>query len=249
MEDVQIIYEDDDIIAVNKPAGLLVHPAENSKSEARNPKQFTLVDWLVKNYPEIKNVGDSSTGSGQERPGIVHRLDKDTSGVLLVAKNQKSFEYLKSQFKEKKIKKTYLALMQGQLKEKNGIIDLPIGKSKKDFRKKVAQVKTAGKTREAVTEYRVIKKFRNYTLAEVSPKTGRTHQIRVHLKAIGYPVVCDKLYGPKKQECPFGLTRHFLHASSLELTLPNGARIKLEADLPDDLQNVLNMLDFKNNDN
>ncbi len=236
MEDVKIIYDDDDILAVNKPAGLLVHCAENSKEP-------TLVDWLVKNYPEIKNIGEDSM-----RPGIVHRLDKDTSGVLLVAKNQKTFEYLKSQFQSRKIKKKYLALIYGNLKDKEGVIELPIGKSKSDFRKKSTQ-KAIGKIREAVTEYKVIKRFSGHTLIEVYPKTGRTHQIRVHLKAIGYPIICDKLYGFKKQECPFGLNRQFLHANSLEFNLPAGGRIKLEADLPDDLQNVLNMLDFKNNDN
>lgn len=230
---VSIIYEDDDILAVNKPAGLLVHGPDS------------LVDWLVKNYPEIKNVGDEP----ELRPGIVHRLDKDTSGILLVAKNQKAFEYLKSQFQNRKIKKRYIALVYGELKVESGIIDLAIGKSKKDFRKKIAGKKMIGKIREAITEYKVIKKFSNYTLLEVFPKTGRTHQIRAHLKAIGHPIVCDKLYGTKKTICPFGLDRQFLHASSLELNLPagkadlpSGARIKLEADLPEDLDRVLKEL-------
>jgi 23S rRNA pseudouridine1911/1915/1917 synthase len=237
MEDIKIIYEDDDILAVNKPAGLLVHCAENSKEP-------TLVDWLIKKYPEIKNIGED-----QSRPGIVHRLDKDTSGVLLVAKNQKTFEYLKSQFQSRKIKKKYLALVHGIVKNDKGLIELPIAKSKKDFRKKACldarravHGKLAGKIREAVTEYKVLKRFPGYTLIEACPKTGRTHQIRVHLKAIGYPIVCDRLYGPKKQECPFGLSRHFLHASSIEFNLPAGGRIKLEADLPDDLQATLTKL-------
>lgn len=231
---VSIIYEDEDILAVNKPAGLLVHGPDS------------LVDWLVKNYPQIKNVGDPSTGSGQDlRPGIVHRLDKDTSGILLVAKNQKAFEYLKKQFQERKIKKKYIALVEGEIKKDKGIIDLAIGKSKKDFRKKVAGGKMAGKTREAITEYKVVKRFPGYTFLEVFPKTGRTHQIRAHFKAIGHPVVCDKLYGPKKLICPFGLNRHFLHASSLEFKLPSGSVIKLEADLPEDLKNFLDMLNYK----
>lgn len=231
MKDVKIIYEDDDILAVNKPAGLLVHCAENSKEP-------TLVDWLVKNYSKIKNVGGD-----QSRPGIVHRLDKDTSGVLLAAKNQKAFEYLKQQWQERIIKKKYLALVHGIVKNDKGLIELPIAKSKKDFRKKAVHGKLAGKIREAVTEYKVIKRFPGHTLVEVSPKTGRTHQIRVHLKAIGHPIVCDKLYGFKKQVCPFGLGRHFLHASSLEFNLPSGGRIKLEADLPDDLQATLTKLE------
>jgi 23S rRNA pseudouridine1911/1915/1917 synthase len=225
--DIKIIYEDDDIIAVNKPAGIIVHGVVDS-----------LVDWLIKKYQGIKNVGEDKS-----RPGIVHRLDKDTSGVLLIAKNQKTFEYLKEQFQKRKIKKKYIALVWGKLKGEKGIIDLPIGKSKSDFRKKSTR-KAIGKIREAITEYKTLQvvkssAFDNYTLVEVYPKTGRTHQIRVHFKAIGHPIVCDKLYGPKKQECPFGLSRHFLHASSLELTLPNGARIKLEADLPEDLSRII----------
>jgi len=230
---IPIIYEDNDILVLNKAPGILVH-GENS-----------IVDWLVKKYPNIKSVGEDP-----ERPGIVHRLDKDTSGILLIAKNQKSFEYLKEQFKNRKIKKTYLVLVYGKLKTESGLIDLAIGKSKKDFRKKTclpagrATQKAIGKIREAVTEYKVLKRFNNFTLVEAYPKTGRTHQIRVHLKAIGHPVVCDKLYGSKKQKCPLGLNRHFLHASSLEFNLPSGGRIKLEADLPQDLQNTLNMLDY-----
>lgn len=227
MEKIEIIYEDENILAVNKPAGLLVHGPDS------------LVDWLIENCPEIKKVGEDP-----ERPGIVHRLDKDTSGVLLVAKNQKAFEYLKSQFQERKIKKKYIALVEGNIKDKEGIINLPIAKSKGDFRKKTSVGKMVGKEREAVTEYKVIKKFPDYTLIEAYPKTGRTHQIRVHLKAIGHPVVCDKLYGSKKQTCPPGLARQFLHANALEFSLLDGSRINLEADLPRDLQNVLDMLDL-----
>lgn len=225
---ISIIYEDDDILAVNKPAGIVVH------GDSPN-----LVEWLVKNYPQIKKIGDDS-----ERPGIVHRLDKDTSGVLLVAKNQKAFEYLKEQFQNKEIKKSYIALVDGIVKKDKGIIDLAIGKSKKDFRKKLAGGKMIGKTREATTEYKVIKRFLEHTLVEAYPKTGRTHQIRVHLKALGHPIVCDKLYGFKKAKCPFGLNRQFLHAGSLEFNLPSGGRIKLEAILPSDLQNALNMLNY-----
>jgi 23S rRNA pseudouridine1911/1915/1917 synthase len=212
-----IIYEDENILAVNKPAGFLVHPAREGIS-----KPPTLVDRLIKNYPEIKNVGED-----QMRPGIVHRLDKDTSGILIIAKNQSAFEFLKKQFQERKIKKTYIALVKGRVKNKKGIIDSP--------------VKRYAKTRDALTEYKVLKRFQNYTLLEVLPKTGRTHQIRIHLKTIKHPVVCDKLY-TKKPDCPFDLKRHFLHALSLELTLPNGSRIKLEAGLPEDLQLILNLL-------
>lgn len=247
MQEIKIIYEDEDILAVNKPAGLVVHGAENIKEK-------TLVDWLVEKYPEIINVGERPAfGEARPdlsgRPGIVHRLDKDTSGVLLVAKNQWAFEFLKEGFKNRIIKKKYIALVHGKLKVEKGIIDLAIGKSKTDFRKKVAggnQPAGGGILREAITEYKVLKRFSEYTLVEVFPKTGRTHQIRVHFKAISYPVVCDKLYGGKKQKCPLGLNRHFLHANSLEFSLLNGSRIKIEADLSQDLQNALDMLNYQN---
>jgi len=233
--EIKTIYEDQNIIAVNKPAGLLVHGGENIKTNIP-----TLVDWILKKYPEIKKIGDDPL-----RPGIVHRLDKDTSGILIIAKNQKAFDYFKEQFKRRKIKKVYIALVNGLLKEDKGIIDLPIGKSKKDFRKKLASKKAIGKTREALTEYKVLKRFKNpnfpmggFTLIEVFPKTGRTHQIRVHLKTLGHPIVGDRLYGFKKDS----LDRQFLHASSLEFTNIDASRLKLEADLPDELKNFLNML-------
>jgi 23S rRNA pseudouridine1911/1915/1917 synthase len=212
-----IIYEDKNILAINKPAGMLVHPAPTT-----NFKTKTLTSWLIKNYPETKTVGDDP----KLRPGIVHRLDKDTSGVLIVAKNQKTFEYLKKQFKNKQIKKTYIALIKGVVKDNKGTISTP--------------VKKYTKSREAVTEYKVIKKFNDYTLLEVSPKTGRTHQIRIHLKSIGHPIVCEKLY-TKRPNCPFGLKRHFLHAAAIELKLPDDVKIKLEADLPPDLKTALKL--------
>ncbi|MCX6731607.1 MAG: RluA family pseudouridine synthase [Candidatus Parcubacteria bacterium] len=232
MEDIKIIYEDEDILAVNKPAGLLVHSL-NLKSQKSNLK--SLVDWILKKYPEIKNVGEDAA-----RPGIVHRLDRDTSGVLLVAKNQKSFEYLKKQFIDRKVKKNYLVLVNGNIKNNTGIIDLPIGRSRTPL-KRLASEKARGKLREAITEYKILKRFDKYTLVEVFPKTGRTHQIRVHFKAIGHPVVGDKLYGKPDEN----LNRQFLHANSLEFNLQNGTRIKIEADLPDDLKNFLNMLNYE----
>jgi 23S rRNA pseudouridine1911/1915/1917 synthase len=198
-------------------------------TSATNDSVDTLAKWLLKNYPEVKGVGDEP----ELRPGIVHRLDKETSGVLLVAKNQKSFEYLKNQFKNREVKKTYVALVQGIVKNNSGKIDTPI--------------KRFTKSRDAVTEYKIVKKFTGlpaqagHTLLEVYPKTGRTHQIRIHLKSIGHPIVCEKIY-TKKPNCPFGLTRHFLHAQSIELNLPNGTRTKLEADIPADLEQVLKKL-------
>jgi 23S rRNA pseudouridine1911/1915/1917 synthase len=247
---IKIIYEDDALVVINKPASLLAHSAGSTKFEARNSKQFTVADWLAEKYPEIKKVGDLPAGRQviqNLRPGIVHRLDKDTSGVFVVAKNQPTFEFLKKQFQERKIKKTYLALVYGEVRQKEGFIDLPLGKARKDFRKRAVAGTTRGGLRDAITEYKVVKFFKHpmlsdYTLLEVYPKTGRTHQIRVHLKAIGHPIVCDPLYAPKRAFCPAGLKRQFLHAFSLEFNLPAGARTRFEADMPQDLQNVLNML-------
>ena len=243
---LSIIYQDNDIVVVNKPAGMAVHKGVAEKGE-------TLADWLIEKFPEIKQVGDEP----ELRPGIVHRLDKDTSGVLVAARNQKSFEFLKNQFQKREVVKKYLALVEGELKNNlptgqagNGVIDLPIGRSRSDFRKKLASDSAKGELREAITEYKVLERFgsvrhsmsntgRPYTLVEAYPKTGRTHQIRVHFKAVGHPIVCDSLYGGKRMTCPFGLARHFLHANFLEFVSPSGAKLKLEADLPEDLEKVL----------
>ena len=242
---LSIIYQDNDIVVVNKPAGMVAHRV-NLKSQISKikteEKELFLTDWLIEKFPEMKKVGDEP----ELRPGIVHRLDKDTSGVLVAARNQKSFEFLKNQFQKREVVKKYLALVEGNLKNDNGLIDLPIGRSASDFRKKLALTSgrlasdsAKGELREAATEYKVLEKFPNYTLVEVYPKTGRTHQIRVHFKAIGHPIVCDSLYGGKRMTCPFGLARHFLHANFLEFVSPSGARLKMEADLPEDLEKVL----------
>jgi len=233
---VNIIYEDSDVLAVNKPAGIVVHPDYRHKTA-------TLIQKILKIRPEIAGVGEDKL-----RPGVVHRLDKDTSGVLIIAKNQKSYNLLKKQFQQRSVKKVYIALVMGRMKNARGVIDLAIGRSRKNFMKRISIGVKNGNIRNAVTEYKVLKKFPDYTLVEIFPKTGRTHQIRSHFKAIGHPVVCDKLYGGRKSICPFGLSRHFLHASSIELSLPSGARIKLEADLPKDLQKAveeLQLADFK----
>lgn len=224
----KIIYQDSDVLAVNKPAGLLVHPIRGKSSEP------TLVDWLLKNFPEVKNVGDPSTSSGQanERPGIVHRLDKETSGVMIVARHQKAFDYLKNLFQTRQIKKTYLALVWGKVKERSGVIDKPLG-IKTGSVKRTARVENAKMVKEAKTAYRVKQYFDGFTLLEVEPLTGRTHQIRVHLASIGHPIAGDTLY--TKRPAPNGLTRMFLHAESIELTLPSGGRVKLSAGLPPEL--------------
>ena len=239
---IPILYEDDDLLVLNKPAGISMH------KDGRN-EEFTMADWLLEKYPEIKDVGESMIAqNGKEiaKPGIVHRLDKDTSGVLLVAKNQTTYLSLKEQFQNHSIKKTYRLIVSGEFKQEEGdegVIDLPIGRSKKDPRVRVARLKSPGKLREAVTVYRILKKFKNFTYIEASPETGRTHQIRVHFKAISHPVACDSLYAPGLPGLS-GLNRQALHAFSLEFIQPqNGEVLKIEAPFPVDFQAALESLE------
>lgn len=238
---ISLIYETKDFIAVNKPAGVLAHPIKDSKEE-------TLVDWALKRYPEIKNVGDDP----EIRPGIVHRLDRDTSGVILICRNQRFFEYLKNLFKTHQVKKTYLALAWGELEPKSGEINAPIGIKSGTIKRTVWQ-KRAKDLKEAITEYKVLNYYQHksdlnqhesatFSLLKVTPKTGRTHQIRIHLASINHPVAGDKLYGSKKIKLPFGLNRQFLHAYSLEFNSADGSRIKIEAELPEELKGFLQIL-------
>jgi len=230
---VEIIYENNDIIVVDKPAGLMVHGIAGKVSA-----EPTLTDVLLKKYPEIKTVGDEPN----MRPGIVHRLDKDTSGVMVVARNQASFEYLKSLFKTRDIKKTYVAVVLGVPKEKQGIIDRPIGIRSGTTKRSVESKKMA---KPAVTEYEVLKiaeaedglgKEHSFAMLSVSPKTGRTHQIRVHLTSIGHPVVGDAVYGPKKQ--PPWASRLMLHAASIEFTDASGSRLRFDAEVPQEFERI-----------
>ncbi len=225
---LNIVYEDKDVVVINKPAGLIVHAA-------REGQKNTLVDQLLNYFPAIKNVGDDSL-----RPGIVHRLDKDTSGLMVIAKNQKTFEFLKEQFTERKVDKKYLALVHGKVKDDKGVITKSISFSRKNHKKRSALLDSRSK--KAWTEYKVLKRFDNYTLLEVQIKTGRTHQIRVHLASIGYPVVGDQQYKFKRQITPAKLNRQFLHAFYLKFKLPGGKIRKFESDLPAELKKVLQEL-------
>jgi 23S rRNA pseudouridine1911/1915/1917 synthase len=236
------IYEDENLLVINKPAGLIVHPKNATDS------QESVVSWLIKEHPGIENVGEPFIASGTESPraGIVHRLDKDTSGLLVVAKNNDSFYYLKSLFQNRKIQKHYYALVYGRPKEGSGVIDAPMGRiGLKRTIKLEGKKLVDGKN--AVTEYKIIKHYpllaNGYSLLDVAPKTGRTHQIRVHLQSIGCPIVGDHVYGPKGWQLPTGLTRLFLHAYKLEFTTQDGKALALEADLPPDLQKVLSVLE------
>ena len=223
---IDIIYEDSDIIVVNKPKGMVVHPANG------NP-DGTLVNAIM------AICKDSLSGIGGEiRPGIVHRLDKDTSGLLIVAKNDKAHVNMSEQIKNHEVKKTYIALVRGIVKENEATIDMPIGRSRSD-RKKMAVDKNG---RNAVTHIKVLKRYDKYTLLEINIETGRTHQIRVHLSHIGYPIIGDYIYSNGKNE--FGVVGQCLHAKCLEFKHPvTGKEMKLEAPLPDYFEDILKKLD------
>ena len=229
-----IIYEDDEILVINKPSGLVVHG--DGRTEERS-----VADWLVEQYPNMRGVGEpweNQKGETIERPGIVHRLDRETSGIMVVAKTQKSFEILKEQFKERDIKKAYRAFAYDSFKEEDGDIERTIGKSKSDFRMWSAQPGSRGVQREAHTAWEVLgrteKNNKKYTYLELTPTTGRTHQLRVHLKAIHHPIVCDKLYAPKRG-CALGFKRLALHARTI--TIPD--RDAFAAPYPEDFLNAL----------
>jgi len=237
-----ILYEDEYILALDKPFGLLVHSDGRSKEE-------TLVDWLSKNYPELTEVGEEQilqNGEKIKRPGIVHRLDKDTGGVIIVAKTKKAHAFLKEQFQNRKIEKIYNAVVWGSFStdKMEGVINKPIGRSAGDFRKWSAEYGAKGEKREAVTEYKVIAQNKEKAYLEVRPKTGRTHQIRVHLKSVGHPVVGDKLYGGKNHEenNQAKPNRLMLHALSIKLELPNYTKMIIESPLPPEFESAKMLL-------
>ena len=222
---MKIIYQDDDIIVVNKPPGISVHGGNSVFGE-------TVADMLVRQFPELAAVGDDPA----HRPGIVHRLDKDTSGVMLVARNQAAFESLKELFKNRKVEKTYWAIVCGTPRNNKGIISAPIGRlARQPLKRGVEQGRTRIRgAREAVTEYRVLKGDDAYSLVELKPKTGRMHQLRVHIKSIGHAIACDRVYGGTHVCCPAGASRQLLHARSISFSFPEGRRLYFEADAPDD---------------
>ncbi|MDO8590563.1 MAG: RluA family pseudouridine synthase [bacterium] len=271
LKPITILYEDRNVLVVNKPAGIVVH-ADGRTDEP------TLVDWILKHYPKIRGVGEPIQDSrphdavGQarfmnqesmafSRSGIVHRIDRETSGVLAVAKNQKTFLSLKKQFQDREVEKSYRAFVYGEMKGDEGTINRPIARSRKDFRLWSAQRGGRGQEREAITEYKVLARsnpfqsdsfglarHKGFSFLEINPKTGRTHQIRVHLKAINHPVVCDKLYAPKR-DCAMGFKRLALHAFFISFTLPSDKRIKVEAPYPSDFVSAIALLaDFSERD-
>ena len=226
----EILYEDKNLLIINKPAGIIVHPTVNN---INNP---SIAGWLLEKYPFVSNVGEDKL-----RPGIVHRLDKETSGVLILAKNNRVFDYFKNLFKKKKIKKKYIALVRGEIKKQQGIIDFPLIRSKKSpIKRKIVVKKNKGKI--ALTRYKVLKLYQGYTLLEIFLETGRTHQIRVHLASIGFPVVGDKMYGKLKKTGKLHLSRHFLHAQEISFVSFDGELLKIESSLPKDLKQILQQL-------
>lgn len=231
LPEIPVIAETDDYLVINKPAGLLVHATGTGKQE------ITLADWLHKTLPEISSIGQ------HERPGIVHRLDRDTSGVMVVAKTQAMYDHLKKQFSDRTIEKTYTALLHGHVRDDAGEITHPIGRSRNKSRMAARPENTYETDRPAMTRYEVVKRFRKpFTLAHAHPLTGRTHQIRVHFMALGFPVVGDQVYTIKKQRVKSELGRHFLHAEKLSFSDLSDNRITVEAPLPTELQQFLEKL-------
>ena len=220
-----IVYEDADIVVVDKPAGMVVHPAYGHHSG-------TLVNALLAHCPDLAGIG------GEQRPGIVHRLDKDTSGLIIVAKNDAAYHHLQSQFQARLVHKTYLALVEGVPQAAHGIIDAPIGRDPQHRQRMAIATQASRGAREARTEYRVIEHFPGNALLEAEPVTGRTHQIRIHLSFIGHPIVGDRVYGFRKQR--LALKRQFLHAARIAFTLPSlGQLVEFTSPLPVDLAAVL----------
>lgn len=261
MNEPKIIFTHPEFLVIEKPAGLLVHGISGKKHVTRDTREATLVDWVLARYPEVSSVGDDPA----DRPGIVHRLDKETSGIILVARTQDAFAYLKSLFQKREIAKIYLAWVYGVPKAKSGVIRAPIGIRSGSVRRSTRSEKM---TKEAFTEYRVLKTtnvenlgltnyelrekngelrkknhkslsidHNSFSLLEVKPKTGRTHQIRVHLASIGHPVMGDMLYGGKRaKNRDLREKRMMLHALSIEFVWRDGARMHFETEMPKEFE-------------
>lgn len=217
--ELKIIYEDDTLLVVDKPAGI-----------------------AIEELPKLTELGEDL------RNGIVHRLDKDTSGILLIARTKEAFEFFQKQFQERKVEKKYVCLVVGTPKQKQGVIETLLGRGGTDRRKQrtfpLSESEAPGK-RLALTAYQTLQEFKEYTLLEITPKTGRKHQIRAHMAYLDHPIAGDKLYGFKSQPTPEGLTRQFLHASYLKIAMPNGEIKEFRLELPKELQKVIENLKIK----
>jgi 23S rRNA pseudouridine1911/1915/1917 synthase len=227
---LDIRYEDEDFLVVNKPAGMVVHPAAGHE-------RGTLVNAVLAHCPDLPGIG------GEKRPGIVHRLDKETSGLIIVAKHDKALRHLQKQFKARTVAKSYLALVEGHIQPPQATIDAPIGRDPRQ-RKRMAVIRlgSSARARESQTVYRLLRSYADFSLVECQPLTGRTHQIRVHLAFAGYPIIGDTVYGPRQPRLP--LKRHFLHAAKLAILRPSDNQpLALEAELPAELQAILHQLE------
>lgn len=257
--DISILFENEDCLFINKPAGISVH------GDGKTP-EHTVADWVLEKYPALASVGERMKLKIKneeliiKKPGIVHRLDKETSGVMLIAKTHDAYEFFKKQFQERTTKKIYHAFVYGWLKSDAGTIDESIGRSTGDIRKWGTGKGTRGTMREATTLYRVLSRFSpisnlqsqisdgkgsteegTYSFVEAEPKTGRTHQIRVHLRSINHPIVCDSLYAPKRPRA-LGFERLALHARELTITLPSGEKKTVQAEYPPDFESATKKL-------
>ncbi len=236
--EVPILYEDKNLLAVNKPSGLVIHTDGRTKEKS-------LTDWISEKYPACEKVGEPlkiSTGEIIKRWGIVHRIDRETSGIVLIAKNQKTYDFLKKQFLDREIEKSYHAIVYGDVRYDEGIINLAIGRNKSDFRKKATGKAVRGEEKEAVTHYKTLARKQKISLIETNPRTGRTHQLRVHFADLGHGIIGDKLYGVAKKS-PIDIGRLALHAYSIEFTLPDDKIIKIIAPYPADFQKAVEFFD------
>jgi 23S rRNA pseudouridine1911/1915/1917 synthase len=227
--DIPVLYEDASILALNKPAGLIVH-GDGKRSEP------TLVDFVIARYPRVKGVGEmmvAPDGTTIDRSGVVHRIDRETSGVILFAKTQEAFLYLKRQFQSRQVKKRYHAFIWGTMRDVRGTIDRPIGRSPRDVRKWSAGRGARGEMRPAITRWRVMSVGGGISFIEALPVTGRTHQIRVHFLAVNHPIVGDSLYAPAR-ESALGFSRLALHARGIMFRISGGREVMVEAPYPDD---------------
>jgi 23S rRNA pseudouridine1911/1915/1917 synthase len=240
LNNIVILYEDDDIIVVNKPSGIKVH--EDGRTDGP-----TVVEWFLTRAPAARGVGEPGKGPhGEplERSGVVHRLDRDTSGVLLLVKNSEAFTHMKAQFHDRLVKKEYRAFVYGTMKEKWGTIHRPIGRSASNFKLRSADKGARGLIRDAVTDWELIGQSDRHAYLRLLPKTGRMHQLRVHLKSISRPIVGDTLYAPESQRQggDLGFSRLALHAYCLTLTIPSGEQKSFIAPIPYDFEVALNAL-------
>lgn len=229
---LKIIFEDKDYLIINKPAGIAVHPTAENKDTS-----VTLVNLLLEYYPKIKKVGEDEL-----RPGIVHRLDKDVSGILIIAKNQKFYKHIKQQFFDRKIHKHYLALVYGKIKADEGVINFPIIRSQENKTMMAALPPNSEEGREAITKFYVLNRYPQYTYLEVHPQTGRTHQIRVHLKAYSHSIVGDKKYKNKKITIKEELPQIFLHSAFIKFTNLAGELVTYKSSLPTVLKKFISNL-------